>query len=112
SNTGLIPNPAVTYTSPANSGFLTFTPVHSSNGVVTISVFVKDNGGTANGGIDSVTNTFTITVTPVNDTPTLDPIGNLTVLEDPGPQTVLLTGISKGPANESSQTLTFTATSS
>ena len=113
SDTGLIPNPTVSYTSPNATGTLTYTPVANSNGVVTITVVLHDNGGTANGGSDTITNTFTITVTPVNDVPTLNAISNLTINEDASQQTVNLAGISAGlPPNESGQSLTVTATSS
>ncbi|HXX61872.1 MAG TPA: cell wall-binding repeat-containing protein, partial [Candidatus Sulfotelmatobacter sp.] len=54
-----------------NSGTLTFKTAPNANGVATITVRVQDNGGTANGGVDlSAPQTFTITVTPVNDAPT------------------------------------------
>ena len=47
----------------ANDGTLTFTPVTDRNGIATVSVRVRDNGGTLNGGVDlSSTKTFTITV--------------------------------------------------
>src|SRR5262249_28608882 len=72
----------------------------------------RDNGGTANGGVDSVTNTFDVTVNPVNDPPTLNPINDLTLTEGAGLQTVNLSGISVGPANEAGQSITITATSS
>ena len=36
---------------------------------------MKDSGGTLNGGKDSVTNTFSIGVTPVNDAPTVSATG-------------------------------------
>jgi len=54
------------------AGDLTYTLAPNSNGTATFSVVVKDNGGTANGGIDTSTaHTFTITATPVNDPPTV-----------------------------------------
>ena len=62
SNPGLIPNPVVTYTSPGTTGSLSYTPVASANGTAVISVTVTDNGGTANGGVNAVTRTFTATV--------------------------------------------------
>ena len=40
------------------------------SGVVTITVTVTDNGGTANGGVNTVQQTFTVTVPPVNQQPT------------------------------------------
>lgn len=57
--------PAIT-----SAGVLTFTPAGNANGIATVSVALRDDGGTANGGADaSASATFTITVTPVNDPP-------------------------------------------
>jgi len=60
-NTAVIPNPTVNYTNPATTGTLTFTPVTNTFGSATITVVAQDNGGTADGGVDAVTNVFTIT---------------------------------------------------
>lgn len=44
------------------SGTLTYTPVNGSGGTATVTVKIHDNGGTANGGVDtSSEQTFTIT---------------------------------------------------
>ena len=43
-NTGLIPDPAVTYTSADSTGTLTFTPVTDQFGTATITVNVEDGG--------------------------------------------------------------------
>ncbi|NBV24628.1 MAG: hypothetical protein EBS05_22250 [Proteobacteria bacterium] len=43
-------------------GNLTFTPANNTAGSATVTVVVQDNGGTANGGVDSATNRFTIRV--------------------------------------------------
>jgi hypothetical protein len=52
------------------SGDLTYTPAPNANGVATVTVSLSDDGGTANGGVDTSANKqFTITVTPVNDAP-------------------------------------------
>ncbi|MBA4365371.1 MAG: hypothetical protein C0398_05120 [Coprothermobacter sp.] len=52
------------------TGTLTFAPATDQNGFATVTVCVHDTGGTANGGVDtSSSQTFTITVTPVNDSP-------------------------------------------
>ena len=48
----------------ANNGTLTFTPAAGQSGTATIKVVVQDNGGTAIGGVDKGTNTFTLTVVP------------------------------------------------
>ncbi len=107
SNTGLIPNPTVTYTSPNATGSLAFTPVANANGSTTITVTVND--GAASNNI--VTRTFTVTVNTVNDVPTISALSNITLNEDAAAQTVNLSGITSGAANES-QTLTITASSS
>ena len=107
SNTALIPDPTVVYTSPNATGSLKYTPVADQHGTATITVTVTDNGGTANGGVDTKTRTFTITVGSVNDEPTLNAIADESVNEDAAEQTVALGGIGSGAANES-QTLTVT----
>ena len=100
SNSALIPNPTVNYTSPAASGTLTFTPVAEQSGVATITVTVED-GGLDNdlstlGDNGSTSQTFVVTVNAVNDLPTLDVVNSLSIDEDAGEQTVSLTGISAG----------------
>ncbi len=95
------------------AGALTYAPAANANGSATITLTLSDNGGTANGGIDtSAPQTFVINVTAVNDVPAFTAGANVTVLKDTGAQTInpWATGISAGPANESAQTLTFTIT--
>ena len=92
------------------TGRLTYTLAPNANGVATVTVNLKDNGGTANGGIDtSPASTFTITVNPVNDAPSFIKGANQTISEDAGAQTIAgwATGISAGPADETAQTLNF-----
>ncbi|HEX2836409.1 MAG TPA: Ig-like domain-containing protein [Thermoanaerobaculia bacterium] len=95
----------------APNGTLTYTPAANANGSATVSVYLQDDGGTANGGDDtSATQTFTITVTPVNDAPSFTSGGNVTVDEDSGAYSgAWATSISAGPADESGQTVSFTA---
>ena len=106
-NPALIPNPAITYTSPNTTGSLAFTPVASGSGSATITVTVNDGGASNN----VISQSFTVTVNPVNQPPTLNPLSNLVINENAGAQSVGLSGISSGAINES-QTLTVTATSS
>ena len=55
-----------------SSGQLTFTPAPNVNGSATVTVQIHDNGGTANGGVDtSAAQTFNITVSPVNQPPVI-----------------------------------------
>jgi uncharacterized repeat protein (TIGR01451 family)/CSLREA domain-containing protein len=102
-NTALIPDPTVDYSSPNVTGTLTFTPVADQHGVATVVVTVTD-------GISNTSRTFQIAVNPINDPPTLDIIGDVTIDEDAGLQTVDLSGVGSGAANES-QTLGVTAIS-
>jgi hypothetical protein len=47
-------------------GTLTYTPAPNASGTATVTVVARDDGGSANGGVDvSAPQTFTITVTPV-----------------------------------------------
>jgi hypothetical protein len=97
----------------ASNGTLTYTSAPNANGVATVTVAAHDNGGTANGGVDtSAPQTFMISVIAVNDAPSFTKGADQTVLEDSGPHTVTgwATAISAGPADESSQTVSFTTT--
>jgi len=111
SNPALIPNPVVSYTNPNTTGTLTFKPVAEGSGTAVITVTAKDNGGTANGGSDTITRQFTVTVNVVNDAPTLDPLPDCTLAKSSGAQTISLTGISAGDADDAGQTLTIAAVS-
>jgi hypothetical protein len=107
SNPALIANPTVTYSSPAAAGTLAFLPVANVSGTATITV-------TANNGLPQsnlVAQTFTVTIAAVNQPPTLSPIGNLTLNFNSPAQTVGLSGISSGAANQL-QTLVVKAVSS
>jgi Bacterial Ig domain len=64
-NTALTGTLGITYTSPNSTGTLTFTPTANTFGTATITVTVKDDGGTQNGGIDTTSVQFTLTVNQV-----------------------------------------------
>ena len=94
-------------------GTLTYTPAPDANGSATVTVELMDDGGTANGGVDtSAPQTFNIPVGPVNDAPSFTVGPNQAVPASAGTQSVSgwATGISPGPANESGQTVMFNAT--
>jgi gliding motility-associated-like protein len=91
------------------SGTLTFTPAPDAWGVAIVTVLLKDNGGTANGGIDqSAPVTFTVTLNAVNDAPRMNPVDNVAVVVNSQPMTITLTGLDPGPG-EASQQLTVAA---
>ena len=71
-NLALIPNPAVTYTSPGATGSLSYTPVANASGTATITVTVSD-------GTTQAIRTFTVTVTAVDDPPTISALGPLSI---------------------------------
>ncbi|HKS36297.1 MAG TPA: Ig-like domain-containing protein, partial [Verrucomicrobiae bacterium] len=72
SNPGLIPAPAIAYTSPNTTGTLRFTPVANGSGTATLTVTVND-GQTSN---NTVSRTFTVTVNAVNDPPAISNISD------------------------------------
>ncbi len=111
SNTGLIPVPAVGYTSDDWYGTLTYTPTLGQTGTATITVYLQDDGGTIAGGVDVNQMSFNVSVyEEINGEPTIDSIDNVSVLRDVPEQTVALTGISDGDGGV--QTITITASSS
>jgi len=97
------------------TGDLTYTLANDFNDEpITVEVTLSDDGGTNNGGISSSSSSFTISATAVNDAPGFRLVGDQTLLEDAGAQTVsgFASGITAGPANESSQGLGFSITTS
>jgi large repetitive protein len=108
-------NPSLFSAAPVVSatGVLTYTPAANANGVATITLNIMDNGGTANGGVDtSATQSFTITVASVNDAPSFTKGADQSVAEDSGAQVAnpWATALSTGPADEAGQTLSFNIT--
>ena len=118
SNTSIIADSdiVINYTNPQATGTLSYTPSLDANGAVLITVTVKDDGGTAGGGIDTFVTSFIVTVNPVNDAPTFTkgtdiPVIPDVVLEDAGLQNIInwATNINTGGTlgNELFQNLTF-----
>jgi large repetitive protein len=107
-------NPALFAQRPAVAadGTLTYAPAANANGTATVSVTARDDGGTANGGSDtSVPSSFTIAVSAVNDAPTCSVGGNQTVISLLGKQVVPgFVSATPGPADESSQSVSYVAT--
>jgi len=103
----LIPNPVVNYTNLSTTGVLTFAPTTNASGSAIITVSVNDGQTTSN----LFFRYFVITVNPVNDAPTLDPLADLTLNAGAGLQVVSLSGISQGATNEN-QSLLVSAVSS
>ena len=97
-----------------SDGTLTYAPAPNAIGSATVTVRAVDDGGTAGGGVDTgAPRTFTITVAPVNDAPSFHAGGDQSVLEDSGPSAVAgwATSIAPGPADESTQLVSFSVSS-
>ena len=77
----LVPDPTVTYTSPQSTGTLSVTSAANRFGTAIVTVKVKDNGGTMDGGVDTVQKQFVVTVLKQNHAPTLDALSSVTLLE-------------------------------
>lgn len=104
SNITLIPTPSLSYLG-GSTAQLAYKPVANTNGESTITVKVDDQ----NGGITNMA--FKVTVSPVNDPPTLDPITDpIPISEDDIQQEIILTGVSAG--NNEIQDLIFNINSS
>jgi len=105
------PNLFSTGPSVSANGDLSFTPAPNAFGKVDINVLLKDNGGTANGGIDGsyTPAVFTIQVDPVNDAPSFIKGENIQVEEDSGERIISrwATDIMPGPSNEYQQQVEF-----
>jgi hypothetical protein len=109
-------NPALFLEGPSvtQGGALEYRLAENAIGSASITLRIKDFGGTANGGVDvSATQTFSITVTPVNDEPFFTrSTAGLSVMEDAGPLTFAAwaTDIAPGPAtatDEAGQAVDF-----
>src|SRR6185503_9506510 len=90
------------------SGTLSYTPAANANGNATVTLTLTDDANAGGPAITTAAQTFTITVTAVNDAPSFTKGADQTVNEDAGPKTVTYwaTGISDGDP-EVTQTLSF-----
>lgn len=97
-------------TEPATATLM-FAPAANAFGTATVTVTLRDDGGTANEGEDNTVKVFTITMTPDNDPPTFTPIDQGSVptparSDAPSGQQVGVSGIS--PGLKETQTVSFT----
>jgi hypothetical protein len=97
------------------TGTLSFQTAKFAAGTATVTVFLKNSGGAANGGHDTFGPvTFKTNVTPVNQPPTFTAGPDQIAAEskNPRPQTAAswATNISPGPSNESGQSVHFIVT--
>src|SRR5256885_2277645 len=94
---------------------LKYKTVADANGSGSLTWTIQDNGGTANSGVDTLTERQSITVSAVNDVPvrTAGSYSAISVNEDSANTTALTLGLSSltygpgGGSDEASQTLTY-----
>lgn len=111
-NPELIPNPLVEYNSGDFSALLKLNPIAGQTGKATIKLVVKDNGGTVAEGIDTTIIQFEVNILDdVNNPPSMNPLTDLSILQDSPQQTVQLRGISDGD-DDKEQGITISAVSS
>ena len=94
----------------SSNGVLTFTPEPDASGEAKILVYLEDDGGNANGGINvSSTKEFIIDIIAINDPPTFNKGADVRVNEDSGAKVVSnwAQNISPGAPSEIGQILTF-----
>jgi murein DD-endopeptidase MepM/ murein hydrolase activator NlpD len=98
----------------AADGTLSFTPAPNQNGIANLIIQLKDDGGTDNGGHDtSSTQSFKITIIPVNDAPSFTIGPNIRLDDESGDlQTIgdWAKDILAGPRDEAGQALNFEIT--
>ncbi|MBI2477762.1 MAG: tandem-95 repeat protein, partial [Planctomycetia bacterium] len=96
-------------------GQLSYRPKANTNGTATVTVTLRDNGDAAPPNVNlSSTETFSITVNPINDAPEFTAGADASVSEDAGLVRIVdwATNVRPGPAaatDENSQALTFVA---
>ena len=100
-NQSLIPDPAVTYTSPNATGSLALTPAAGQMGTATITVTVEDAGNDDDFGTTEDNGTYSLTFDITlnhssNETPTLDTLSDVSLQEDAAPTLITLSGLSAG----------------
>ena len=105
SNPTLVPDANIVFAGSGSSRTVRVTPAADQFGAATITLTVSDSDGATG------SQSFSLSVTPVNDAPTLDPIPDVILNQQAGSQTIHLTGIGSGAVNEA-QTLALSAVSS
>ena len=112
SDTSILPHPGINHDDTSPNAVLALEPKTTNTGRVTVTIHLRDDGGTVDAGVDSAATHFQVTVfDDVNDPPAIDPIENISVLEGSGERHIALTGLDDGDA-EAVQNLTITASSS
>jgi O-glycosyl hydrolase len=112
SDNTILPDPEILYTPGDFGGKVKLNPVAGHTGKVTMTITVKDDGGTMAGGNDMETMQFDVNVYPeVNNAPAMNELVGMSILENDPEQVVNLRGITDGDDGKA-QGITITAESS
>lgn len=109
SDATIVTTPTINYTSGNNFASLTLTPVPGATGTTVVTVTV-DNGATSN-NVTAQTFTVTLLAAPPANPPTFDTLTNLTIYQNAGVQTVVVTNINSGLADGNQNVVVSAATS-
>ncbi|MFM1770176.1 MAG: hypothetical protein RJA22_2705 [Verrucomicrobiota bacterium] len=94
SDEDLFPPAQTVLTGSGTERLLTLVPATNRFGSALLTLLARDDSNAVS------TVTFRVTVAPVNDPPTLDPVADLFLSEDAAPVTVTLRGLSSGASDE------------
>ncbi len=90
---------------------MTFTPTNDFNGIASIRILTDDQGNSGSGGALTDDDTINITVTPVNDAPTVAVNTGTTVLEGSTGTVITTAMLNEGDVDDAGAELTYTITS-
>lgn len=108
SHPAIMENPRVQYDGTGSTALLLYSVKPNMSGLVTVTVSATDNGPGGAPHVNSYSGSFQVEVVEINTAPTLDPLNDITVMEDAEQQYVPLAGITSGPGE--TQTLTAAVT--
>ena len=108
SNTAVIADPVIQYNGTGSTAVLSYVVKPNASGVVTLTVVAIDNGSNTPPNQNSYSSSFQVQVVEINAAPTLDAISNINVMEDAEQQNITLSGISAGPGETQSVTISVT----
>ena len=113
-NPSLIPTPTINFDGTSNTALLSYQPLADQFGSATITVTITDGGadGDLSTSADNLSHdeVFVVTVSPVNDAPTISPVSVQSIDEDSQEVGIAFTGVTAGGGE--TQPVRITATSS
>jgi large repetitive protein len=108
SHPDIVPNPAIAYHGSGQTALLSYTVTPNRSGVVTINVVATDSGPNTPPNQNTYSSTFQISISEINNAPTLDAIPAQSIEEDSPLVSIPLSGISSGLSEAQEMTVTAT----